>query len=139
LLAAVSAGHGLAALGVLLAPISPALWLALLLVCAASLAVSLRQGVILTAPHAIVELAVDDHAGALVRRRDGRSQEGQVLPSSFVSVPLTIVRVRLAGEWLPRSIVLVRGNCDPDARRRLRVALAWRIGPRLQSRKRRAD
>jgi len=139
LLAVVGAGHGLAALAVLLALVNPALWLALLLVCAASLATSLRQLVILTAPDAIVELAVDDHAGAVVRRRDGRSQEGRVLPSSFVSVPLTIVRLRLAGEWLPRSIVLVRGNCDPDAWRRLRVALVWRIGPRLAPHVGRAD
>lgn len=133
LFAAVGTGHGAAVLAVLLAPVSLPLRLPLLLLCAASLAASLRQVVFLTAPDAVVGLAVDDQAGAVVQRRDGRSQHGRVLPSSFVAAPLTIVRLRLVGEWLPRSVVLVGGNCDPDAWRRLRVALAWRIGPRLET------
>jgi hypothetical protein len=92
---------------------------------------SVRGHAWLSAPDALVALAVDGRGAVQARLGDGRELTGRLLASSMSSPLLTVVRLSLTGRQVARSAVLLPGNCDDTAWRRLRVALAWKIGPGL--------
>ncbi len=56
---------------------------------------------------------------------DGTWHAGQVRAGSFVLPALTIVRWRPRGSRFDRTVLLLPGMVDPDAFRRVRIALRW--------------
>lgn len=79
---------------------------------------------------AIVELEAGEGGRISCRTRDGRSREGQVLTSSFVSPWLTVLNLHLGGTARAKHVLILPDNVEEDAFRRLRVLLRWsRPGP----------
>jgi toxin CptA len=74
---------------------------------------------------AVVEVALAQDGRVELRRRDGGSIQGRLLPSSFVSRPLVILNLA-ADRWRPARAVLVPADAvAADDHRRLRVWLRW--------------
>jgi toxin CptA len=131
LVGVVAAGHLLAAAAVLSAPLPAVVRLASLGALAFSAVSKVRQVALLAAAGSIVSLTVSSAGAVRAVRRDGGDLSGQVLTSTFVSPLLTIVRLRVSGGSLHRSVLLVADNCEAQAFRRLRVGLRWRVAPSL--------
>jgi len=66
-----------------------------------------------------------DRARLLVRTRDGRRHDAQVLGSSFVSVALIILNLGIAGRRFPLHVVIPGDSADAEELRRIRVWLRW--------------
>ena len=99
---------------------------ATLLACA-SLALSLRRA---RAPYRVtLEGRADAPPSARVYLRGGRELAGLLHGSSFVSVPLVILRVRTPGAWRCASVLVPSGVIGAHAHRRLRVWLRWCATP----------
>ena len=128
---------------------SPPLAAALVLACAATLAVmaftpmgsftraGLAAGVVLAFVDAVRVIAlrrtsrgvrgfrVDLAKTLRVRDAAGHEREGVLVDGSFVAPWLTLVRWRPAGARFDRTFLLVRGMLGPEEFRRLRVLLRW--------------
>src|SRR5581483_5548157 len=97
-----------AALGIaLLLPVHPLLRFGLAVAIALNAAYSIRDHARLNAPRSVVRLVLSSDGRALLYDRSGTAIEGQVCPDSFVSPPLTVLRVRPDGRRFARSVVLM--------------------------------
>jgi toxin CptA len=118
--------HSVAAALLWLVPI-PTLGKAVLTTAIAlSLVYLLARDAALHAPHAIVELEIEEGGRVSFLTRNGRRVRCEVLPSSYVSPHLTIVNLRPDGRAGKRRVVLVQDNVDPRDFRRFRVWLRWK-------------
>jgi len=66
-----------------------------------------------------------DVAGWHVLRRDGSETAATLLPDTWVSTLLTVVRLREAGRWWSLSVILLPDAAAADALRRLRLRLRF--------------
>ena len=93
---------------------------------ALSLGWLLARDAMLVVPRAIVALELREGGQIACVTRDGGLVEGTVLPSTYVSAWVTVVNVRPRARRRARSVILVPGNVDPAAFRRLRTWLKWK-------------
>ncbi|MFN0037983.1 MAG: hypothetical protein ACKVP2_00510 [Burkholderiales bacterium] len=122
---ALIAVHAVSA-GLALAYLQP-LWLGILVVAilGGSLAFHLQRDVRLCAAGSILGLRFEESGRCLLRLRGGETLPGTVLPSSFSTPILNVLRVKTpVGS---RSVVLFPDSASPDDLRRLRV---WLRSPR---------
>jgi toxin CptA len=103
-----------------------ALKAALIGAVAASLARSFCRHALLKATRSVLALEVKDQETACVQGPDRIWRDARILGTSYVSAALTVLSVRVAGERLPRHVLLIRGNVDEQEFRRVRVLLRWR-------------
>jgi len=116
--------HGVVVALIWSAPRWPWLCIAATLLGAGSLALSLRS---VRAPfRVILECRADALPSARVYLRDGGELTGFLHGSTFVSVPLVILRLRTPGARRCASVLLPAGALGAHAHRRLRVWLRWR-------------
>jgi len=121
--------HGAAAVLIWSAPRWPWLCVAATLLGAASLVLSLRR---VRAPSGVIlECRADAPPSARVYLRGAGELAGLLHGSTFVSVPLVILRLRSPGAWRCASVLLPTGALGAHAHRRLRIWLRWRAVPGL--------
>ncbi|MBY0438713.1 MAG: hypothetical protein K2W80_11010 [Burkholderiales bacterium] len=133
LAAAVVGGHALAASAVAAAGLPLPAALVLLLVVGVSGAHCLRQQACVSSAGAIVRLEVDGHGKVGVQYRNGYTASGMLSGSTVVGWRLTLVRFRIDGDYLVRTVALLGDNCSATPFRRLRTGLAWQAGAALRS------
>lgn len=92
----------------------------------ASLALSLRRHAWRLSPSAVVGVRLDPECRAAFRRLDGKTLEGTLLGSSFVSPWLTVLNLRPEGRWRTVSLVILPDAVEREAFRQLRVLLRWK-------------
>lgn len=121
-------GHVIAALCLLLVPLT--FWLKLLLLSALLLSMlfTLLQQALRTWPFSIVALEFESDGAVFLKYCNGQVLAVQVLASSFVTPYLTIILLKTHQAWFARSVVLMPDMLPPDLFRRLRVWLKWRLG-----------
>jgi toxin CptA len=79
-----------------------------------------------TLGRSIVGLEVSEDCKVTILDRSGGTHERELMPSSFIAPYLTVLNLRRAGGWRPRTLILVPDRVAPDVYRRLRVLLRWR-------------
>jgi len=85
---------------------------------------------------AVRSLELDVRGHLRGERRDGRAWAGRLVDACPLGGWL-LIRLRRAGSVRSESLLLTPAGCDPDALRRLRVALRWgrvAAGPRRRAR-----
>ncbi len=92
----------------------------------ASLALSLRRHAWRLSPSAVVGVRLDPECRTVFRRLDGKTLEGTLLGSSFVSPWLTVLNLRPEGRWRTVSLVILPDAVEREAFRQLRVLLRWK-------------
>lgn len=99
----------------------------LILACAVALSfvVSVRRAALLNTRDSIVALEWSEDGGVNFQTRDGIWHSARLLPTTFVTAPLTIINLRAADRPRVRHVVLMADSADGDAYRRLRVRLQW--------------
>jgi toxin CptA len=75
---------------------------------------------------AVLAVEVIDQETAALQESNGDCLAARILGTSYVTATLTVLNLRVAGEWLPRHVLLVRDNVDEQEFRRLRVLLRWK-------------
>jgi toxin CptA len=110
----------------IVAPVELSAWMkaALLAAIGVSLVLALRRHAWLSSTDAITAIELGDE-DALICRYDGRSEHARLLGTTYISPYLTLLNLRVMGRILPRHMILVPDNVDPEAFRRLRVWLRW--------------
>ncbi len=98
----------------------------------ASLLFHLRRDALRLADDAVIEVALSDDGRCELRTRGGTVLEGKVAGSSFVSVWLTVVNIRLDHRHTIRSVVVLPDCATSEDRRRLRVWLRYQKHPELR-------
>lgn len=98
----------------------------LTLAIAASLVFLLARDALLRTGRAIVALEIHDDGTISYKTRRGEWVECDLLGSTYVSAPLTIVQLRPRGRRGRRHVVLVPDNVDARDFRRLRIWLRWK-------------
>lgn len=117
-----------AALGVvLLSPVDLLLRVGFAAAIALSAAHSIRNHARLNASRSVVRLVLYSDGRALLYERNDTAIEGQVCPDSFVSPPLTVLRVRPDGRRFARNVVLMPDSADSERLRALRVFLRFKV------------
>lgn len=92
----------------------------------ASLALSLRRHAWRLSPSAVVGVRLDRECRAAFRRLDGKTLEGTLHGSSFVSPWLTVLNLSPEGRWRTVSLVILPDAVEREAFRQLRVLLRWK-------------
>jgi hypothetical protein len=128
------AAHAVAIAAVWVSAMPVGVHIGLKFVVLASLWVSLRQAGWLNAPGFVVALRIrpaakleaGDHIE--IRRRDGKTCEGEIVEGSVALPGFSTVAIRLGrvSRWKARlTLVLLADSADEDALRRLRTRLRW--------------
>jgi toxin CptA len=115
--------HGVSA-GLAVAYLKPA-WLGLLaaLALSGSLAFNLRRDALLRDRRSVVQLRMEEGGRCVLGLRGGKIVLATLLPSSFVSPLLTVLRVKSEAGDAVRSVVLLPDSAPAQELRRLRVWL----------------
>ena len=115
-----------------LLPIEVPVWIKVALAgaIAASLAHSLWRYALLRGPRAITAIELEADGIVAVLTIGDVVHRARVLGTTYVSPMLTVLNLRLPGEWLTRHALCLPDNVDPEAFRQLRVWLRWRYRPR---------
>lgn len=124
LLAVYLAAQSLAVLALLLAVIPLYLTLLGLLACALHAGFVLPRWILLRAESSMQGLRQNADGWQLWNERDGW-QSVQLMADSLALPWLIVLRFRLAGSWLPRSICIPADSLAPELHRRLRVRLRF--------------
>jgi toxin CptA len=95
------------------------------LALAASFLVSVRHAALLIARRSIVALEWNEDGAINFQTRDGTWRSARLLPTTFVTPPLTILNLRAVDRPRVRHVVLMSDSTDGEAYRRLRVRLQW--------------
>lgn len=103
-------------------PALPGPWPLLALGVAASLAYQLYVHVLHRAPWSIRSVLWQPDGRWRIYLRSGQEREATLSPSTFVSVPLIVLNLRI-GRIQHRSLTLFADALDPDQHRRLRQRL----------------
>jgi hypothetical protein len=128
------AAHAVAIAAVWVSAMPVGVHIGLKFVVLASLWVSLRQAGWLNAPGFVVALRIRPAAKLEagdrieIRRRDGKTCEGEIVEGSVALPGLSTVAIRLAGvsRWKARlTLFFLADSADEDALRRLRTRLRW--------------
>lgn len=106
----------------------PGAWRVLVLLVAASLAYQLYVQVLRRAPWSIHSVLWQSDGSWRISLVSGEEQEADLSPSTFVSVPLIVLDLRL-GRLRHRALALFSDALDPEQLRRLRQRLRIE-GPR---------
>jgi toxin CptA len=88
----------------------------------ASLCFHARRDALLKAPGSVTGITLDREGRCALRSGEGGELEGRVLASTFVSVALVVIHLRL-DSGRKRSVVLLSDSADAEDLRRLRVRL----------------
>ena len=116
-------GHvGAAGMGVFV-PTPPVFRLILVVLLALSLYYSLARYAFLSQPGAIVRLYLGAGNQWQACQRDGNRYEVRPLSSSFIHPLLVILNLKIAGNILPRSVILLPDAVSAVLLRRLRARL----------------
>ena len=102
---------------------------ALAIAIAASSVHSVYRHALLIATRSVLTIEVRDRHTAAVQGRDGALRDARILGTSYVTATLTVLNLRVEGEWLARHVVLVSDNVDEHEFRRMRVLLRWSRAP----------
>jgi hypothetical protein len=122
---ALAIGHITGAVAVVPLEVAAALKAALVLAIVASLVHSICRHALLFTKNAVLTVEVRDQETAALQARDGKWRDARILATSYVTAALTVLNLRVAGERLPRHVLLVRDNVDEQEFRRVRVLLRW--------------
>jgi len=101
-----------------------ALFLVLILV--STIYLVLRDA-LLALPHSFQRLILNSKNEIILEQKNGKQLVCRVLPDSVVFDGFTVLRLKLKGDWLPRSLILLSNSADADVFRRWRVWLRWGI------------
>lgn len=118
---AVAHGGAIAMLPLLALPLWWALVLASLLLL--SLLHFLRRDALLNLPSSWVGLTQEDDGRILLLRRDGVRVPCRILRDSLITPFLTVLNVRIEGDYLARGMVILPDRMEREPFRRLRVWL----------------
>ena len=115
--------HGLALATLVITPLP--LWIrtVLGLLLAASLIHGFRRHVTRRSSGSITTAVWDELGLWRLTLAFGRTLEAQLLPDSFVTLPLVVLNFRTGSRWGRRSLVLVNDAEDAERLRQLRVRL----------------
>jgi toxin CptA len=118
--------HLLAGAALWLAPL-PAGWaLAASLALFVHLTFAVRRHAWLSAADSPVELELADDCSVSACSRAGNWERYQIIGSTFVSPPLTVLNLRSGVGHQTRAVLIASDGLDADSFRRLRVWLRWR-------------
>ena len=90
-------------------------------------------------PAACCGIEIDGKGRLVLQRRDGSTAEAVVERDSIVTVPLTILNLRLAQGRKRVSVLLTPDRVEAETYRRLRVWLRWADGHKAGDQGRRLD
>lgn len=90
-------------------------------------------------PAACCGIEIDGKGRLVLQRRDGSTAEAVVERDSIVTVPLTILNLRLAQRRKRVSVLLTPDRVEAETYRRLRVWLRWADGHKAGDQGRRLD
>ena len=124
-----SAAHAIAIGLVLALPLPIGLKLVTTLVICISLVFYLKRNARLAAPNSIIALEVKEDCTCAIETRSGKRLDCILLPTSYVSVSLTILNLKADGEMLARHVVILPDSINPEDFRKLRVLLRWKYKP----------
>ena len=97
------------------------------LVFCISLVFYLKRNAWLAAPNSIIALEIKEDCTCVIETRSGKRLDCILLPTSYVSAPLTVLNLKANGERLARHVVLVPDAINPEDFRKLRVLLRWKF------------
>ncbi len=120
--------HGLSVAALVITPLPLWLQLGLGLLLMASLIHGYALHIFRAAPQAITTAVWDELGLWRVTLASGRTLEAQLLPDSFVTLPLVVLNFRTGPWWSRRSLVLAGDAMDPELLRKLRVRLKLEFG-----------
>ena len=121
-----SVAHTIAIGLVLALPLPIELKLVTTLVFCVSLVFYLKRNARLAAPNSIIALEVKEDCTCAIETRSGKRLDCILLPTSYVSVSLTILNLKADGEMLARHVVILPDSLNPEDFRKLRVLLRWK-------------
>ena len=79
-------------------------------------------------PWAITRAVWDELGLWRLTLASGRTLEAELLPDSFVTLPLVVLNFRTGRWWSRRSLILAGDTVDPELLRKLRVRLKLEYG-----------
>lgn len=120
--------HGLALAALMAAPLSLWVRLGLGLVLVASLIHGHALHIARASPRVITRAVWDELGLWRLTLASGRTLEAQLLPDSFVTLPLVVLNFRTGPWWSRRGLVLTGDAVDPELLRKLRVRLKLEYG-----------
>ncbi len=118
--------HAIAIGMVLALPLPIGLKLVTTLVICISLVFYFMRNARLAAPNSIIALEVKEDCTCAIETRSGKRLDCILLPTSYVSVSLTILNLKADGEMLARHVVILPDSLNPEDFRKLRVLLRWK-------------
>lgn len=108
-------------------PLDIFLWtkLGFAMVVAISLAATIRRHALLASRTAVVAVELHELDRAVLQTRNGLWHDARLLETTYVSPFLSVLNLRITGRLVPRHMLIVKDNVDPEDFRRLRAWLRW--------------
>ena len=121
------AAHAIAAGLFVILPLPVVSKLIAVLVLGISLMFYLRRNAWLTSPNSIIALEIKEDCACVISTRRGKRLDCILLPTSYVSAPLTVLNLKADVERRARHVVLVPDAINFEDYRKLRVLLRWKF------------
>lgn len=121
------AAHAIAAGLFVILPLPVVSKLIAVLVLGLSLIIYLRRNAWLASPNSIIALEIKEDCACAISTRRGQRLDCILLPTSYVSAPLTVLNLKADGERRARHVVLFPDAINYEDYRKLRVLLRWKF------------